>query len=86
MTNHKTVVVDGKIVHIHEFDDGSTMVTGLDEAINKDTNTDNTPIDLKGVRKSVAIPYILTAILVSLPTIVIIGAFIYAFISVMANK
>lgn len=89
MTNHKTVVIDGKVVHIHEFEDGSTIVTGVDEVVNKATGRENyeenTPADLRGVRKSVAIPYVLSAILVALPTLLVIGAAIYALIDVLIN-
>ena len=85
MANHKTVVVDGKVVHIHEFDDGSTMITGADEVINKEEKIDRKIDDLSGVRKSVAIKYILVWILVSLPAIIIAGAFVYALIDVLLN-
>lgn len=89
MTNHKTIIVDGKVVHIHEFDDGSTMVTGAEEVMNevagKENHEEKEAIDLRGVRKRVAIPYILVSILVALPTLVIIGAFIYAIFDVLLN-
>lgn len=86
MTDHKTYVVDGKVVHYHEFPDGSTMVTGVDEVINHEEKASNEPVSLSGVGKTVAIPYILSCILVSLPCLVVIGAFIYAFISVVILK
>ena len=86
MTNHKTYVVDGKVVHEHEFDDGSKMITGLDEVINKETNANTEHVSLEGVRKTVAIPYILSCILINLPILIVIGAFIYAFIDVVFLK
>ena len=85
MAEHKTVVIDGKVVHVHEFDDGSTMVTGLDEVTNKEEKNHEENLDLVGARKRVVIPYILTAILISLPTLVVIGAIIYAIFDVMLN-
>jgi len=90
MTNHKTVVVDGKVVHIHEFDDGSTMVTGAKEALDKVNGTEtkaekHSVSELKEVGWKISLPYILSVILVSLPILVIVGAFIYAIIDVMLN-
>lgn len=89
MTKHETVNVDGKVVHKHTFDDGSVMVTGLDEAVKKMTEpkADDkvTAEDFRKADMKYKIPYVIMLIFISLPMLVVIGAVIFAFIDVITN-